>query len=62
MAQRQMQQKQCMVPMQTFVDYQNSLPTVIERGLSKLRCHPEICNRLKKVNNQLREKCYAFIK
>ncbi|CAH2042347.1 unnamed protein product, partial [Iphiclides podalirius] len=48
-AQHQMQQKQLMIPKQTFTEYQNSLPMIIERGLTKLRCHPELCERLKRL-------------
>ncbi|CAG5049386.1 unnamed protein product [Parnassius apollo] len=47
-AQRQIQLKQTIVPHQTFVKYQNSLTSVIEKGLTNIS-NPEICTRLKKL-------------
>ncbi|CAK1584570.1 unnamed protein product [Parnassius mnemosyne] len=47
-AQRQIKLKQTMVPHQTFIAYQNSLSSVIEKGLTNIS-NPEICGRLKKL-------------
>ncbi|XP_013163238.1 PREDICTED: farnesyl pyrophosphate synthase-like [Papilio xuthus] len=47
-AQRQIQRTQTWVSQQTFAEYQQSLPIILDKGLADFNFSPELCDRLKK--------------